>query len=83
MNRLPATKAVNNVIDEYIISPKVYGKKNDIHPIVTVLLLSLGGTIGGILGVVLAIPIYLLIRTTVLFFKNDMKRGVHSLKDVL
>lgn len=71
------------IIDEYIISPKVYGKKNDIHPIVTVLLLSLGGTIGGILGVVLAIPIYLLIRTTVLFFKNDMKRGVHSLKDVL
>ena len=69
--------------DEYLISPKVYGKKNDIHPVITVFLLSLGGTIGGILGIVLAIPIYLFIRTTVLFFKDDMKIGVKNIKDIL
>ena len=71
------------MIDEYLISPKVYGKKNDIHPVITVFLLSLGGTIGGILGIVLAIPIYLFIRTTVLFFKDDMKIGVKNIKDIL
>lgn len=71
------------IIDEYIISPRIYGKKNDIHPALTVFLLSFGATVGGVWGVVLAIPIYLLIRTIVFFFKDDMKRGIHSLKDVL
>lgn len=71
------------IIDEYIISPKIYGERNNIHPVVTVFLLSLGGMIGGILGVVMAIPLYLLVRTTILFFRDDLKKGVHSLKDVL
>lgn len=71
------------IIDEYIISPKVYGKKNDIHPVITVFLLSLGGTIGGVLGIVFAIPIYLFLRTLVLFFWNDMKSGAKNIKDIL
>ena len=76
-------KILQAIIDEYIISPRIYRKKNDIHPALTVFLLSFGATIGGVWGVVLAIPIYLLIRTIVFFFKDDMKRGIHSLKDVL
>lgn len=71
------------VVDEYFISPNIYGKSNDIHPAITILLLSIGGSIGGILGVVLAIPIYLFFRTTIIFFKEDMKKGVEAVKDVL
>lgn len=71
------------IVDEYVVSPRIYGKRNDIHPALTIFLLSLGGTIGGVLGVVLAIPIYLLLRTTVLFFKDDVKRGANSFRDVL
>lgn len=71
------------IIDEYIISPKVYGKRNDIHPVITVFLLSLGGTIGGVLGIIFAIPIYLFLRTLILFFWNDMKSGAKNIKDIL
>lgn len=71
------------IIDEYIISPKIYGKRNDIHPALTVFLLSFGAKIGGILGIVLSIPIYLFIRTIIIFFWCDVKSSVKNIKDIL
>ena len=71
------------VVDEYFISPKIYGKSNDIHPVITIFLLSIGGSVGGVLGIILSIPIYLFFRTTILFFQDDMKKGVGTVKDVL
>ena len=71
------------VVDEYFISPKIYSKSNDIHPVITIFLLSVGGSIWGMFGIVLAIPVYLFLRTTILFFKDDMKKGVGTVKDVL
>ena len=67
------------VVDEYFISPKIYGKSNDIHPVITIFLLSIGGSVGGVLGIILSIPIYLFFRTTILFFQEDMK--VHLIND--
>ena len=71
------------LVDEYFISPKIYGKSNDIHPVITIFLLSIGGSVGGVLGIILAIPVYLFIRTTIYFFKEDTKRVVGSFRDVL
>lgn len=70
-------------LDEYLISPRIYGKSNDIHPVVSVFLLSIGGSIGGVLGIILAIPIYLFFRTTISFFWKDMKKSALDLKDVI
>ena len=71
------------LVDEYFISPRIYGKSNDIHPVLTIFLLSIGGSIFGVLGIVLAIPVYLFIRTTILFFWFDVKNGARNIKDVL
>lgn len=71
------------LVDEYFISPKIYGKSNDIHPVLTIFLLSIGGSLGGILGIILAIPIYLFVRTTITFFWFDVKNGAKNIKDVL
>ena len=71
------------LVDEYLISPKIYGQSNDIHPVLTIFLLSIGGSIGGVLGIILAIPIYLFLRTTVQFFWGDVKNSARSIKDVL
>ena len=71
------------LVDEYLISPRIYGKSNDIHPVLAIFLLSIGGSIFGVLGIILSIPVYLFIRTTISFFWFDVKNGAKNIKDVL
>ena len=67
-------------VDGYIISPKVYGKTNGVNPLITIMSVSIGGTIAGAWGIVVALPCYLFIRTTYHFFKTDLKKGVGLVK---
>ena len=68
-------------IDGYVISPKVYGKTNNVNPLITVVAVSVGGTVAGFAGIILALPCYLLIRTTYHFFQNDLKKGMNIVKE--
>ncbi|HIT10276.1 MAG TPA: AI-2E family transporter [Candidatus Onthousia faecigallinarum] len=68
-------------LDGYIISPRVYGKTNNINPLVTIMVVSIGGTIGGFFGIVIALPVYILISTSYRFFKNDIKKGMKKVKE--
>lgn len=65
-------------IDGYIISPKIFGKTNNINPICTIFAVTLGGSIAGILGIVLAVPCYVLINCTYNFFKKDIYKKLDS-----
>ena len=67
-------------LDGYIISPRVYGKTNNINPLITIMMVSIGGTIGGIFGIIIALPIYIIISASYRFFKNDIKKGVKKVK---
>ncbi len=67
-------------LDGYIISPRVYGKTNNINPLITIMMVSIGGTIGGIFGIIIALPIYIVISASYRFFKNDIKKGVKKVK---
>ena len=69
--------------DGYFVSPKVYGKTNDISPLITIVVVSIGGTVAGIVGIIVALPCYLLIRTTWNFFKNDLKKGMNIVKEAI
>lgn len=71
------------IVDEYFVSPRIYGKTNDINPLVTIIVLSIGGSLFGMLGIILSIPCYLLIRTTYLFFRRDLKKGLVFMKDTI
>ena len=68
-------------LDGYIISPKVYGKTNNINPLVTIMVVSVGGTLGGMFGIIIALPIYILISSSYRFFKKDIARGVRKVKE--
>ena len=70
-------------IDGYVISPKVYGKTNNVNPLITIMAVSIGGTVAGVVGIVAALPCYLLIRTTYNFFKNDLKKGMDIVKETI
>ena len=68
-------------LDGYVISPKVYGKTNNVNPLITIMVVSVGGTLCGIVGIIVALPCYLLLRTTYNFFKKDLKKGMSLVKE--
>lgn len=70
-------------VDGYLISPKVYGKTNNVNPLITIMAVSVGGTLAGMLGIIAALPVYLLIRCTYNFYKEDLRVKFASMKDVM
>ena len=67
-------------LDGYVISPRIYGKTNNINPLITIMAVSVGGSLGGILGIIVALPVYLLIRATYHFYHQDLAKSVKRIK---
>ncbi|WMT38814.1 AI-2E family transporter [Paenibacillus sp. D2_2] len=76
-------------IQDNLISPLVFGKKLDIHPVTTIVVVLAGGDLFGIVGMLIIIPVYMLIKIVVvkiynLFFKSrweeedDLEEGSHD-----
>lgn len=49
-------------IQDNILSPYIFGKQLDIHPLTTIILVLVGGDLAGILGMLLVIPLYVIIK---------------------
>jgi predicted PurR-regulated permease PerM len=49
--------------DNGFVQPYVFGKSVDMHPIVIILLIISGGTVFGIIGMLLAVPVATVIKT--------------------
>lgn len=67
------------LIDNYLISPKIYGKMNDINPLISIIIITIGGNLCGMFGIIISIPVYLLLRTTYTFFKRNLRTGVKKI----
>lgn len=67
-------------LDGYVISPRIYGKTNKVNPLITIMVVSIGGTLFGIFGIVIALPTFLFLRTTYYIFKGDLKKGIGKVK---
>jgi predicted PurR-regulated permease PerM len=53
------------VFMDYFISPRVVGENLEIHPLLVIFAVMLGGEIGGIVGIYLSIPLMVVIRVIV------------------
>jgi len=49
-------------IQDNLLSPIIYGKSLDVHPLTTVLLVLIGGDFYGIIGVLIALPVYMIAK---------------------
>jgi predicted PurR-regulated permease PerM len=49
-----------NLALENFVEPKVMGKTLDIHPLVVLVVTALGGILGGIVGLILAVPAWVI-----------------------
>ena len=59
-------------IDGYVISPRIYGKTNNINPIWTIFAVFAGGALYVFLGIIVALPLYIILKCTYNFFKKDI-----------
>ncbi|MCL6570629.1 MAG: AI-2E family transporter [Bacillus sp. (in: Bacteria)] len=53
-----------------ILSPLIVGKSLHMHPLVIMLALTTGGEIGGILGLILAVPVLVVLKVGIIHSKN-------------
>ncbi len=53
-------------VEGNLISPYIYGKTISIHPLTTIILLLVAGDFAGILGMILAIPVYMMIKILII-----------------
>ena len=47
---------------DYFIAPRVVGKNLEIHPLIVILGMMIGGAVGGIVGIYLSIPVLAVLR---------------------
>ncbi len=67
-------------IDNYLIMPKIYKKTNDINPFIAIILITISGSIFGLMGIIIILPIYLLLRTTYLYLIDNYKTNLRKIK---
>ena len=67
---------ITYTLDNGFVQPYVFGKSVDMHPIVIILLIISGGTLFGLMGMLLAVPVATVIKTfvkEVYFAKKNYK----------
>ncbi|MEG2283159.1 MAG: AI-2E family transporter [Bacilli bacterium] len=60
-------------IDGYLISPRIYGKTNNISPIAIIFAIGAGGALFGVLGIAIALPLYIALHCAYDFYQADIK----------
>ncbi len=68
-------------VDGYVISPKIYGKTNNLNPIAIIFAITVGGALFGFLGIVAAIPLYITIRCAYNFYEDDIKEKIGDIME--
>ncbi len=56
--------AIIKLIDDVIVQPTVVSKSVELHPVVVIVAIFAGGHIGGILGMIVAVPLVSIIKET-------------------
>lgn len=67
-------------LDGYLISPKIYGKTNNVNPVMVIFAVGAGGSLLGFLGIVISLPVYIVLQTTWKFFREDIKDKIDEVK---
>ena len=65
--------AGSNIIDNIVLQPLIYSKSVKAHPVEVFLAIILGGKLAGIVGMIVAIPTYTIIKVVARQFMRQMK----------
>lgn len=67
-------------IDGYIISPRVYGKTNNIPSLLTIFAVFAGGILYGFVGIIIALPMAIVLLSTYRFYEDDIVDKLDDIK---
>jgi predicted PurR-regulated permease PerM len=62
------------LLDETILKPVVISRSVQIHPVVVLVAVMIGGGIGGAFGMFIAVPVYSILQVIVVDFHHHLKR---------
>ncbi|MBK6564503.1 MAG: AI-2E family transporter [Saprospiraceae bacterium] len=65
--------AIIQLIDNIILQPNIFSKSVKAHPLEIFIVVLIAGKLGGILGMVLAIPVYTVLRVVGKVFLKEFK----------
>lgn len=65
--------ATSKLVDDFLLQPMIYSKSVKAHPLEVFLIIIMAGEIGGVLGMVLAIPVYTFLRIIAKEFFSNWK----------
>jgi len=68
-------------LDGYLISPKIYGKTNNINPVTVIFVVGLCGSLFGFMGIVLSLPLYILLKASYEYYEDDIKKKLEERKE--
>lgn len=66
------------LIDRNICKPVIFGNWIKIHPLITLTVLLIGGAFGGIIGLYISIPIYIIVSEIFIFYKPKIKNKLKA-----
>ena len=66
--------AIVQLIDNLVISPYIMGSSVGLHPILVIILVLLGASAGGILGMFFAVPIAAIVKVVVVELVTSLKK---------
>lgn len=78
--RTVITFIVLSSIDGYVINPLVYGKTNEVHPLLVIISVFVGGALFGVFGIIISLPVTILIISTYNYFKIDITEYFEEMK---
>jgi len=65
-----------NLIENIFIQPIVLARAANLHPLLVILLVLIGSNFGGVLGMLLAVPIASLLQVVIRIFYRELKRPI-------
>lgn len=68
-------------LDNYVIAPKIYGKTNQLHPLISIFAVFAGGILAGAIGIIIALPLAIIIIATYKYYKNDIDNKIEEIKN--
>jgi predicted PurR-regulated permease PerM len=70
--------AVLSAVDGYVINPYIYGKTNEVHPLVVIFSVFAGGILFGIVGIIISLPLAIILIATYKFYKRDISEKLEE-----
>lgn len=68
-------------IDGYVISPRIYGKTNNVPTLLTIFAAYAGGKLFGFIGIVIALPLTIILLATYRFYEDEINQKIEDIKN--